>query len=64
MELLGQILGFLWTVAAIFFLISVFALPICLAYWRKREREDAAKTEATLRRLGFDHSHRFEQDAL
>lgn len=59
----GQIIGFLWTVAAIFFLISVFAFPICLAYWRKREREDAAKTEATLKRLGFDHSNAHIWDA-
>lgn len=60
----GRVLEFLYFVAFSFFILSVFAFPICFAYWRKREREDAAKTEETLRRLGFDHSHRFEQDAL
>lgn len=60
----GQILGFLWTVAAIFFLISVFALPICLAYWRKREREDAEATEEALSRTRSTTSHQYEQDAL
>lgn len=64
MNLLGQAASFLWTVAALFFLISFVALPICLAYWRKRERQRAVETEATLKSLGFDHTHRFEQDAL
>lgn len=60
----GQVASFLWTVAALFFLISFIALPICLASWRRRERRRAEQTEATLKSLGFDHTHRFEQDAL
>lgn len=59
----GQILGFLWTVAALFFLISFVALPVLLAYWRKRERRRAAQTEATLKSLGFDRSNTHIWDA-
>lgn len=53
----GQVLGFLWTTAAAFFLISVFALPIAFAYWRAREREDAAKTEEVMDSLGYDRTN-------
>lgn len=59
----GQILSFLWTAAALFFLISFVALPISLAMWRKREKRRAADTEATLKTLGFDRSNAHIWDA-
>lgn len=60
----GRIAAVLYDAVAWFFILSFVVLPVLKARWNKREREDAAKTEATLKRLGFDHSHRFEQDAL
>lgn len=60
----GQIIGFLWTVAALFFLVSVFVFPISFAYWRKREKADAAETDRVLKGLLHDTSHAYEQDAL
>lgn len=64
MTWLGQLASFLWTTAAVFFLISWFAAPVLLAYWKAREKRRAADTEDALKSLGFDHSHRWEQDAL
>lgn len=61
---LGRVLEFAYFVAFLFFILSVFVFPISLAYWRAREKQRAAETEATLKSLGFDHTHRFEQDAL
>lgn len=60
----GQIAGFLWTVAALFFLFCVFVLPVVFAYWRAREKADAARTREVLDGLLHDHSHAYEQDAL
>jgi hypothetical protein len=60
----GQIVGFLWTVAALFFLFSAFVFPICFAYWRAREKADAAETARVLDGLLHDTTHQYEQDAM
>lgn len=62
--MIGRLLQFAWTVGAVFFLIVWFVGPVALAYWRKREREDAAETERVLGTLGFDRSHAYEMDAM
>lgn len=61
---IGHAAAYAFDVAAWFFIISFVVLPVLLAMWRKREKQRAADTEATLKSLGFDHTHRFEQDAL
>ena len=60
----GNIAAVLWDAAVWFFLLSVFVFPVSLAMWKAREKQRAEETEETLESLGFDHSHRFEQDAL
>jgi hypothetical protein len=60
----GQILGALWMLAFWFFIVSVFVLPVVFSYWRHNERLRAEQTEKTLESLGYDTTHRFEQDAL
>lgn len=60
----GQIVGFVWTFLVWFFLVSVFVFPITLSYWRHNERLRAEQTEKTLESLGYDTTHRFEQDAM
>jgi cbb3-type cytochrome oxidase subunit 3 len=61
---LGQIVGFAWTVAALFFLISFFVFPILYAYWRAREKADAEETARVLNGLLHDTTHAYEQDAI
>jgi hypothetical protein len=60
----GQVAGFLWDLAAWFFILSLVVLPLSYAAWRKREARRAAGTEETLQSLGFDTSHQHEMDAM
>lgn len=62
--MLGHIAGFLWMLTFWVFILSVFVLPIVNAYWRAREKADAAETERVLGTLGFDTSHMHDQDAV
>jgi cbb3-type cytochrome oxidase subunit 3 len=60
---IGQIVGFLWTVAAIFFLISFFVGPVLFAYWRAREKADAAATKEVMDSLKSDTTNAYIWDA-
>lgn len=60
---LGQIVGYLWTLLAFFFLLSVFLFPISLAYWRHREKAEQSATEAALRRCKADTTGNYRWDA-
>jgi len=53
----GQIVGFLWTVAAAFFLLSMFVFPVLYVRWKAREKRDAAATEQALQRCKADTSN-------
>lgn len=57
----GQIANIAWFAVCWLFLIAVVG-SILLARWRRREREDAAKTEEVMGTLGFDHTHAHEYD--
>jgi len=61
---LGQIVGFIWTVVAAFFLLSAFVFPVLWVRWKAREKRDAAATEAELQRCRADTTHLHEMDAL
>ncbi|MFI6681913.1 hypothetical protein [Kribbella sp. NPDC050470] len=50
----GQILGFLWTVGALFFLLSAFVFPVVFVRWKRREKADAEATEKALERCKAD----------
>lgn len=61
---MGRVLEFVWFVAFLWFVISVFAAPILHTYWKARERRDAAATEQALKQCKADTTHAHEQDAL
>jgi hypothetical protein len=61
---IGRIIQFAWTLAAAYFLLSFFVLPVLLVRWRRRERADAAETTKRLRLLKTDITHAHEMDAL
>lgn len=52
----GQVAGFLWITAAIFFLLAVFVLPTMFNAWRRREQADKKATEEVMDTLGYDRS--------
>ena len=45
------------------FLIAVVG-SVLLSRWYRREREDAAQTEAVMDTLGFDHTHAHDYDGF
>lgn len=59
----GQIAGFIWDLAAWFFILSLVVLPLSYAAWKKREARRAAETEETLQSLGFDTTNSHIWDA-
>lgn len=61
--MIGRIAEFLWLLAFIFFILSVFIFPITFAYWRANERKRAEDTEKALQSLGFDTSNSHIYDA-
>ena len=50
----GQILGFLWTVAAAFFVLSMLIAAVGLPWWRRHERAQQQATDNQLRLLKAD----------
>lgn len=52
--MIGRLTEFAWVTAAAFSLLCVFVLPQLFAYWRAREKADAAETERVLDALHQD----------
>jgi hypothetical protein len=53
-----------WTVAAAWFLLSVFVFPVLYVRWKSHELRDVAATEAALKRCKSDTTHLHEMDAM
>lgn len=61
--MIGHILAYLFDAAFFFFVLSVLVVPVLLARWHAREKEDAEETAEVLDSLLSDTTHRYEQDA-
>ena len=53
----------IWLAVCWLFLVAVVG-SIALAYWRERERKDAAETQRVMDSLLSDKTHTHELDAL
>lgn len=59
----GTVANIAWFAVCWLFLIAVVG-SILLARWRRREHEDAERTEEVMGTLGFDHSHAHDYDGF
>lgn len=59
----GNVLGFLWTLVAAFFVLSVLVAAVGFPWWRRKEREQQQATDNQLRLLKSDTSGEHYLDA-
>ena len=67
MSAIGNAIGLAWTIAAWWFIASVFGAPVFLAIRKARARGKrlfADEPTARVRALKSNTSHQYEQDAL
>lgn len=53
----GQVIGFVWTAAAAFFVLSVLVAAVGLPWWRRKEHAQQQATDNQLRLLKVDTTH-------